>query len=73
MESVSSFLFGCLLVTAGLGYAFKHYAELPKSGYYNRPEEKERVANRHRFNAYDLRFVIALVGLGLALIANGLR
>ena len=72
MESITTFLFGCLALAVGLGYAFKHYAELPKSGYYNRPEEKKREANRHRFNDADFRVVIGLVCLGLALIVAGL-
>ena len=72
MESFPSLALGCLSLAAGFGYALWLYRQLPRSGYYNRREEKERTLNRFRPTSSSYVVIISLVGLGLALIINGL-
>ena len=71
--TVLQILAGCLCVVMGLWPAIRQYRSLPRSGFYNRPGEKARTANRPRLSRHEPRWMIGLVAIGLLLIADVLR
>ena len=64
---------GVVVLGVSAVWPIRLYLGMPKSGYYNRPEERERVANRPRFNSLYFRgWALGFVA-GLGLIVDALR
>ena len=61
------------MLAMSAAYPISRYLSLPRSGYYNRPEEKAKLAERAPFNTYAVHMVIVGVAIGLGLIIDALR
>ena len=64
---------GIVVLAVSAAYPITRYLSLPRSGYYNRPDEKTKLAERAPFNTYAIRVVIVGVAIGLGLIVDALR
>lgn len=64
---------GIAVLAVSAAYPVSRYLSLPRSGYYNRPEDKAKLAERTPFAPRSTRLIIPGVAFGLWMIVDAIH